>query len=208
MRQSLEAASPVAVVSAEQENLGDLKLYRIPIAVTVAARSQKQVALLEQPRARFDSRYRWDSSFANASGPRPAQRVVKMDNRKGNGLGLPLPAGSFTLFAMRDGQPFLLGEGQMTDRAVGELVEVVLADTPGVEVEQRQIARPGKDRETILIATNDQPVEARLEVRFGDDIKPRKVNGGSVKRRDGKWIWEGTIPANSSRTFTVRFSSD
>ena len=34
---------------AEREDLGDLKLYRIPIPVTVASNSQKQVALLEQP---------------------------------------------------------------------------------------------------------------------------------------------------------------
>src|SRR3546814_1108052 len=37
-----------AAIMAEQEALGDLKLYRIPEPVTVAANSQRQVALLER----------------------------------------------------------------------------------------------------------------------------------------------------------------
>lgn len=208
-RADLEAPSPVTVISAQQESLGDLKLYRIPIPVTVAAHSQKQVALLEQPNARIVSKYRWDTSFANrTSGPQSAQRLLKLDNRKQAGLGLPLPAGSFTLYTMRDGQPFLLGEGTMTDRAIGEMVDVVLADTPGVEIDQRQLEVVSKGRETILIATNDQPTAAQLEVRFGDDVKPLKTKGGAVKRRDGKWVWDVVIPANSSRTLTLRHTEN
>ena len=194
---------------AKRENLGDLKLYRIPIPVTVAAHSQKQIALLRQPSARIVSKYRWDTTFANGTDEqRAAQRLLKMDNRQAAGLGLPLPAGSFTLYTMRDGQPFLLGEGAMTDRAVGEMVDVVLADTPGVEVEQRQVAENGKGRETILVATNDQPAEALLEVRFGDDSKPLKAKGGKVRWRDGRWVWEVAIPANSSRSLTLRYSAN
>ena len=232
MRPDLEAPSPVTTVSAEQfdltgtvrveglivtgsriraqrEDLGDLKLYRIPIPVTVASHSQKQVALLEQPSATIVSKYRWDTSFANKiDEPQPAQRLLKLDNRKAAGLGLPLPAGSFTLYTMRDGQPFLLGEGAMTDRAVGEMVDVLLADTPGVEIDQRQVIQTGTIRETTLIASNDQPIDAQLEVRFGDDVKPLKAVGGAVKRRDGKWVWDVVIPPNSSRTLTLRYSAD
>ena len=193
---------------AKREDLGDLKLYRIPIPVTVASHSQKQVALLDQPSARIVSKYRWDTNFANQTDePQPAQRLLKLDNRKDAGLGLPLPAGSFTLYTMRDGQPFLLGEGAMTDRAVGEMVDVVLADTPGVEIDQRLVTQTGTIRETTLIATNDQPIDAQLEVRFGDDVKPLKTAGGLVKRRDGKWVWDVVIPANSSRTLSLRYSA-
>ena len=199
----------VDTLFARRENLGDLKLYRIPIPVTVASHSQKQVALLEQPSARIVSKYRWDTSFENQSNePEPAQRLLKLDNRKAAGLGLPLPAGSFTLYTMRDGQPFLLGEGAMTDRAVGEMVDVVLADTPGVEIDQRQVIPTGTIRETTLIASNDQPIDAQLEVRFGDDVKPLNTAGGAVKRRDGKWVWDVVIPPNSSRTLTLRYSAD
>ena len=215
---ALEAPSPVSAVSdekivvtgsrimAQREDLGDLKLYRIPIPVTVASRSQKQVALLEQPNAKVTDLFRWNSSFANGSDePQLAQRLLKMDNREANGLGLPLPAGSFTLFTMRDGQPFLLGEGRMTDRAVGEMVEVAIADAPGVRVMQVQADRPGKDREATVTVSNDQSGTARFEARFGDDQKPLKASGGALKRVDGYWVWATTIPANGSRTLTLRY---
>ena len=193
-------------IMAQREDLGDLKLYRIPIPVTVASNSQKQVALLEQPRAKVTDLFRWDSSFARASDePQPAQRLLKMDNRQANGLGLPLPAGSFTLLTLRDGQPFLLGEGRMTDRAVGEMVEVAIADAPGVRVMQVQADRPGKDREATVTVSNDQSETARFEARFGDDSKPLKSSGGALKRVDGYWVWAATIPANGSRTLTFRY---
>jgi hypothetical protein len=38
---------PIAV-TAVAENLGDLKLYRVPVPVTVTARSQKQVAFMNK----------------------------------------------------------------------------------------------------------------------------------------------------------------
>ena len=47
-----------AAMQAQQEDLGDLKLYRIPEPVTVAANSQKQVALIEQAAVKVDNVYR------------------------------------------------------------------------------------------------------------------------------------------------------
>jgi hypothetical protein len=195
-------------IMAEREALGDLKLYRIPIPVTVASRSQKQVALLEQPTARFSSTYRWRSYFGNRQDePVAASRVLKMENRSDNGLGVPLPAGSFTLFTQRDGRPFLLGEGSMADRAVGETVEVVLDGTPGVTVSQRQLERAGNARETELTVTNDQPAAVRFEARFADE-RGLASSTGKLARRDGAYWWAVTVPANSSRSLRIRYRVD
>ena len=195
-------------VMAQREALGDLKLYRIPIPVTVAAHSQKQVAMIEQPAARFSTIYRWRSYFANGQEqPIAVPRVLKMENRKEQGLGLPLPAGAFTLYSQRDGRPFLLGEGSMTDRAVGEDVEVTLDGTPGVTVTQRQLDRTRDHAETELVVTNDQRAPVSLEVRFGDD---RRVLSSSSRlvRRDGAFVWATTVPANASGTLRVRYRDD
>ena len=43
---------------ARQEELGDLKLYRIPEPVTVASMSQKQVAFLEKSAVPFEKIHR------------------------------------------------------------------------------------------------------------------------------------------------------
>ena len=72
-------------MSASQEELGDLKLYRIPEPVTVAAHSQKQVAFLERagvpvamrlPAPRLDpgDRRRRRSRAAVSRHPQPHRR--------------------------------------------------------------------------------------------------------------------------------------
>jgi hypothetical protein len=193
-------------IMAEREALGDLKLYRIPIPVTVASHSQKQVALLEQPAVKFQSFYRWQSGFGGEANGTAAQRILKMENRKAAGLGLPLPAGGFTLYAIRGGRPFLLGEGQMTDRAVGETVEVALGDAAGIVVVQRQLERKNGEATTELVVTNDQPRPVRFEARFAEDRKA-KSSSAPLVRRDGSWWWTVELPANASRTLTIRYGA-
>ena len=190
---------------AEREDLGDLKLYRIPIAVTVASNSQKQVALLEQSRADVLTRFLWDMRFEyETDEAQTAQRILLMENKVGKGLGLPLPAGSFSLYTMHNGQPFLLGEGEMRDRAIGELVTIQMSDAGGVRVSQRTIESRGDEKLIELVVTNDQSRPANFEGRFlGDQRIVRSTN--RLVRRDGAWIWETVIPANSSRTLTVRY---
>jgi len=207
-RRDLEAASPVTLLKAEQENLGDLKLYRIPLPVTVAANSQKQVAMIEQPAARLARLVVWQRSFdASTEEAELAEQILLFENREKDGLGLPLPAGSFTLYTTRDGQPFLLGEGRMTDRAVGEKVEVG-PDTPSsVRVVQRELSRKDDIRRFEIVATNDSPVSQRFEARLDGGGKVEGANS-KIVRRDGQWVWATSIPANGSRTLTFRYRAN
>jgi len=130
--------------------------------------------------------------------------VLTFDNREKDGLGLPLPAGSFTLFTMRSGQPFLLGEGSMTDRAVGEKIEVGIDTPSSVRVVQRELSSKGGIRHLEIVATNDSPVPQRFEARLVGDGKVEGAKGKLV-RRDGRWVWATTIPANGSRSLTFRY---
>jgi hypothetical protein len=107
-------------VMAQEERLGDVRLYRVPIEVTVAARSQKQIALLEQPAVRVSTLLRLRPYATNFD--LPLERVLVTRNRAAEGLGLPLPAGKLALFGTRDGHRILIGEGTIDDRAVGEKV--------------------------------------------------------------------------------------
>jgi hypothetical protein len=194
-------------VMAQREALGDLKLYRIPIPVTVAAQSQKQVALLEQPKAQFASVARlYVDASATVDEPETAQRVLIFQNKSESGLGLPLPAGTFTLYASRDGRPFLLGEGQMTDRAEGEKVELPIDQPSGVRVTQRQLKRTAMVNSAELVVRNEAAAPATVELLFEDsaDIRPAS---GRIGRRDGRPVWIVSIPANSSRTLRYTWRS-
>jgi hypothetical protein len=194
-------------VMAEREALGDLKLYRIPIPVTVASHSQKQVALLEQPVVKFESIYRWQSGFGGEANGIAVQRILKMENRKTAGLGLPLPAGGFTLYTKRGDRPFLLGEGQMTDRAEGETIEVALDNAPGIAVIQRQLERKNGEAVTELVVTNDQPRPVRFEARFAEDRRA-KSSSAPLVRRDGSWWWTTVVPANGSAKLAIRYPTN
>lgn len=133
-----------------------------------------------------------------------ASRILRMENRKDRGLGLPLPAGTFTLYTAGAGQPFLLGEGRMTDRAEGERVDVELDQAPGVRVTQRLVERHDDGRwESEIIVTNDLPHAIRFDVRFEDDRRTVQSKP-KLARRDGAWSWEASLPANGSRTLRIR----
>ena len=205
-RPDLEAPSPVTTVQAQRENLGNLKLYRIPIPVSVGSNSQKQVALLTQPRVRFATEYQWAQRFDYLTEePEAAAQTLLFTNVEKEGLGLPLPAGSFTFYAMRGGQPFLLGEGEMTDRAVNEKVEVPLSDTPGVRVMQRQIADRDGVKEIELVVTNDLSHAVRFSAWTGGQDYLLVGSSLKLERDRSDWRWRVTLPANGSKTLRIRY---
>ena len=185
-------------MQAKQEELGDLKLYRIPEPVTVAARSQKQVAMLERSNVPVDILYR-SKIFGDYL--RSTDLVVKAMNRKELGLGLPLPAGGFALYEEWHGRPLLVGEGSTGDKAIGEKVEIEMGAPSNVNVTVKAIARgKGTEQRSVTVA-NALPHPIQYEAEIGDAGSERLsgFTGGKVVREDGKWIWRLTLPANSSR---------
>ena len=190
-----------AKVMAERERLGDLQLYRIPIPVTVAARSQKQVALLQQPRVRVMPVYRvrLDADANRDSGS--AQLVLTSRNRVAEGLGLPLPAGGVLVFREGQDRPLLIGEGRIDDLAVGEDVEIRLAEAPGVA--WRVEPDGGAKGRHVLTVTNDRAVPVRLEAELRGD--GRIMGPARLDRRNGASLWQVTVPANGAATLRYRY---
>jgi hypothetical protein len=196
-------------VMAVQEELGDLKLYRIPEPVTVAANSQKQVALLEQPAVKVEAFYRARiEAFAAEDEIRPT-RILKTRNRKQEGLGLPLPAGGFVLFGAGQARPVLIGEGSIADRAVGEDVEIELGEAPGVIVRVTRTKTLEDRADQQLVVTNDQPRPVRFDAEFAD-VDEKAVatmfRGARLGRRNGRPVWSVTVPANGSATLKYRIA--
>src|SRR3546814_16582019 len=118
--------SAVAVV-ASQEDLGDLKLYRVPIPVTVAANGQKQVALLVKDRVPFRTIYRVRVYPGDAGEAMMPEILLRMQHKKAEGLGVPLPSGQAAVFEPVGGREMLVGQGAMRHQAVGTKVRHVNA---------------------------------------------------------------------------------
>lgn len=187
-------------MQAHQEELGDLKLYRIPEPVTVASNSQKQVAFLRQPSVQVDFIYRQQVPQESLDWT-PARRLLVSRNRPERGLGLPLPAGRLVLFASGRERPLLIGEGTVSDRAVGEDVEVDLGPAPGVfsRVERRRGERDAI--ELLLTVSNDRSTP----VRYQAVLPYQRVRASRpLDVRNGMPLWSVTIPANGRATLTFR----
>jgi hypothetical protein len=190
--------SPVMAMSAVameavQEELGDLKLYRIPKPVTVAAKSQKQVALLERRGIKVEQVFRHRLYLPNLASPQPVSRVIIARNTAAGGLGLPLPAGRVMLSAKAGDRPLLIGRGRMGDYAVGEDVEIVVGQAAnGVGAWE-------------LVVSNAAAIPARYEVLLqkGDYLLHP---GTPLPSRDGHPLWATTVPANG--TATLRFRTE
>jgi hypothetical protein len=195
-RPNLTANSPVTVINARQEELGDLKLYRIPEPVTLAARSQKQVALMTRPNvsARFVYRQRFDLGTVIYSGEQePPHRFLVTRNRASEGLGLPLPAGGMVLFGGDPARPIVLGQGSLPDRAVGEDVEADLGPSIGLLTNLCRAHYADGAADYVLTVTNDsaQPAEFEAELAFAD-VTARPTLGTRGQSR----LWVVSVPAN------------
>jgi hypothetical protein len=192
---------------AVREDLGDLKLYRIPEPVTVAARSQKQVAFLEQADVHVAMVYRRRLDPGYTDEPLPARRLLITRNRTAEGLGLPLPAGGVQLFASGGGRPILIGEGSIDDHSVGEDVEIEIGEATGVTTRIDAAEEEGDDwRDYVLTVTNDQAVPARFEAELEVDEDHRLRLRSRLPRRDGRPLWAVTVPANGSATLRYRLT--
>ena len=184
---------------AVEERLGDVRLYRVPIAVTVAGKSQKQVALLRQPSVKIASILRLrppPGAFET-----PLERVLTTRNETSAGLGLPLPAGKVALFGERNGRRILIGEGRIDDYTIGEKVEIPVATATGVRA--RQTAFASEDGGGYLLTlTNDLPRPQVTEIEL--PLTARALRGGRLVKRDGWTLWRVTVPANGTSELRYR----
>ena len=197
-------AAPVTV---QREELGDLKLYRVPVPVTVAANAQKQVALMRKRGVKLEALYHADIIGTDSEGVR---QMLRTRNRKQEGLGLPLPGGPLAVFEPHGDTMLLAGEGSMPDRAEGEDVEIMLSGSTQVTLETEVTARAARSQTVRLTARNARPVPVRFEARInhypGTVVKAERPGrgGGAVLRKDGRTIWAVDLPANAEVTWSYR----
>ncbi len=126
--------SAVARLRVEQEQLGDLKLYRVPERTTVASRQSKQVRLLDRTHIPIRRVYSADLVAWENAGPIPAILGLRTVNNTASHLGLPLPSGHIAVFATRQTETLLLHESDVRDLTVDEDVEINMGPSYDVEV--------------------------------------------------------------------------
>jgi len=204
-RVSREAMADAAMKAVE-EALGDLKLYRVPEPVTVAAKSLKQVVFLDQDAVEGRLLYRTACSpWDNQDEPLPAAMLLATVNDERHGLGMALPMGGITVFEPGAFGDQLVAEERIRDYAEGQDVELALGTSHQVFARCERVG--GVDphetptRWTAIRVTltnaNRNPARVRLVLGASGDWRLRGLQGTRVK--DGEVVVEVTVPGNGRR---------
>ncbi|TGX55211.1 hypothetical protein E5A73_07265 [Sphingomonas gei] len=194
------APAPVPVMMAQQEELGDLKLYRIPEPVTVAAQSRKQVAMIDRKKVGFARVYTGvfrQFGYSPSSGVAPnfeAARILRTRNVDEQGLGLPLPAGRVAVFERAREETLLVGESNLGDRAIGE--EVEFATGQSSDLRYTIVPRPpSKKRQPFVVeVTNARATPETFEM----PIPYKLATDATLIERKGVKTWRVVVPANGT----------
>ena len=228
-RDAMDSVSPVAVLSKEaiasEEDLGELKLYRVPRPVTVAAKGMKQVAFLSKEAVRsrwvyeagcdfedeFDDWYDDPENFGDTMDETQIRLVT--ENTEEFGLGASLPLGSLTVYENTELGPQLVSELELRDYPYGQDVELELGESAQVFAECGYLGdeapedrgRKWSKMRVLVSNANDAPARVRLMLDYPDDWEIR-YRGGEVEVKDGEQIVEIVVPANSTldHVFRVR----
>jgi hypothetical protein len=133
---SLQEIVVTGAKKVQQEQLGDLKLYRVPDRTTLASRQSKQVRLMDQSDIPVDTVYGADLAPAGRESDSsvPAHRLLRTKNTVANHLGLPLPSGNVAVFGAYRGTKLLQHESASRDIAVNEEWEIDMGESADVQV--------------------------------------------------------------------------
>ncbi|HEY9581218.1 MAG TPA: hypothetical protein VIR65_15300 [Rhizorhapis sp.] len=200
MAKAMDEVAVTAQRRAVQEDLGDLKLYRVPMRVNVNANGQKQVALLEKPAVPFDLLYGatiWPEAVTEAA---PLHMLVRMENKEKQGLGLPLPSGGIALFETVSGADVLVGQDNLRDHAIGEEVEAQLGDSAQLQYRLERLSEEGAKQVRYRLEitnANDRPAPAEIRLQQSDGFQYAKTSA-RLGMKNGDRLWKVTVPANGS----------
>ena len=183
----------------QQEQLGDLKLYRVPDRTTVAARQSKQVRLLDRLAVPVTPLCVADLAADENAAAAPAQRMLRTVNDTAHHLGLPLPSGRIAVFAIRGGERSLEHESAMRDLAVNEELEIDMGESPDIQVTAVKV---GVVDHVEISNAGDTDSQFELRLRLAEGARIIRADH-PVGSKNGRPIFRLTIPAHEA--VTVRY---
>ncbi|MFZ1742102.1 MAG: hypothetical protein WAT93_04565, partial [Pontixanthobacter sp.] len=204
------AMSSIAMEAAE-EQLGDLKLYRIPERVDVAAKGLKQVAILNKDavRGEFIYEYSCDPYDEFHDQMDPANITFATVNDEMHGLGAAMPMGGLTIFEPSSAGDLLIADRDLRDYAVGQDVEITMGQSSMVFSQCAQAAYKDPEDErgkwlemrTKISNANRHSIAFRMAIGSAGEWDIRSERN-KPKLKDGCMVIEYTIPAGKTREYT------
>ncbi len=227
----LDVPVAISALAAEMERLGDLKLYRIPEPVIVAANAQKQIALITNRSVKGGLTYGISTPFdytvlTDEFDWQPMLRIIRFRNDEESGLGLPLPAGRLSLFDEASGQTIPLADEtedqgiavRLEDTAVGQDSYFVAGTSAHVMAKLERIKERNYERKEgnenfedidygdyklTISNANAFAVTVEIPVMVNRHVKLKRPSERLVSRKGIK-AWVVTLEPNAQREFSYR----
>lgn len=198
--------------SIEARALGDYKLYPLPEPTTMAAQQSKQVQFVDKQSVPFDRLYSYAFDALDGAEATDAARIlVRLDNSKAKGLGLPLPAGLVSIQAPdTNGAPIFQGQGSVDDTPEGLPIDIYVGQAAEVQVEhsisKSETVGSGNtksEHDTIDIAiANAKSVPIQFEYYDFASARGAKIvaetQGHTIKKNVAMWGF--TVPPGGHAT--------
>ncbi len=185
---------------AAEEQLGDLKLFRVPERVTVSAKGLKQVAFLHREEVKGKLVYQGQCEPWNVQAdPVAAGMRFETVNDDAHGLGAAMPMGGISFFEPSTAGELLVAEQQLRDHAEGQDVEIEIGHSAQVFVtcEVTDGRDPSVGWATVRATiTNANPAPVPFRFLLGEPGQWSFRQMRDLRVKDGVRVRDVTVPAN------------
>ncbi len=218
MAKAMDTGSAMANDTASEEAFADYHLYTVPDKVDIQDKQTSRYRLLSADRVKVVKEYRFNGnqwvyeSRQGQSGPVHAGIWLSFDNKKGDGLGMPLPRGTIRFYQEdRSGNRQLLGQNTINHTPVdghlhlrlGEAFDVTMvrkqtgySQMAVVRKDGEKVYRTDTSWELALANGKSDPVTVRVEEALPENGRVVGENHPHKKQDANTVIWQVPVPAN------------
>ena len=191
-------AAPAAAVLVQEEQLGDLKLYRVPNPTDISSLAMKQVRLLDRQDVPVELYYAAELPANQELDYAPARKMLRTRNDEAHHLGLALPSGRIATSVERGDTTLLVSDSPIRDTAVNEDLKIDVGESPDLQVR----ALPGQ-----IEIQNARGEAVAFELRLDLWGATQLIDADPAPAERGtRPLFKLTIPANGSAI--IRYQTD
>ncbi|MGE5518227.1 MAG: DUF4139 domain-containing protein [Bacteroidota bacterium] len=191
----------------EQEELGDLKMFRLEEPVRIAAKQQKLFTFLSAPAVKTEPFFIVPYVDNQPIVDGHTRRAWRLSNTKAAGLGRPLPQGSVTLY---QGGTGFLGDDTIAD-GVAEGGSLNLTGDPSDDVlfDHRVVAERSDKahehtRDHALSLANQTDRTVTVELHWPRNrVKAVVAERGKIEANSNAFVWRTQLRPHQRRDITL-----
>lgn len=214
---TLQTAEMAVVGGVPPSATGPYYRYALPQTFDIGPRQQTQVELISSASVPFERTLRTEGgplfNVRSAIASQPVTVRLTIANETGNGLGVPLPAGLFSLFEAADGREVFQGGASVTATPVGTEMTVDLGRSFDVTFERTVLAfdRTGTRNQAVdttqrltLKNGGDRPAQVEVVENFRGEWKIVRDSARHTQASAFQAMWKVTVPAGGEASVEYR----